>query len=73
MKRKLDPFKTTEGYDALYNGSAKSFIKKTKFEFINEINALITSNIYTILDKESKINIRKAIYVLKTYYENDLK
>lgn len=69
---KLSPFQTSTGYNALYKGSAESINKKTFEEFLIDINNLIHSDIYINLELEKKKYIDIALYIIKTYYKNNL-
>lgn len=66
----ITPFKSIEGYDALYKSGASNIIKKNKEEFDNEINSIITSDIYNFLNQEKKALIDNAFYIIKTYYKD---
>ncbi|NLL02069.1 MAG: hypothetical protein GX265_03505 [Mollicutes bacterium] len=72
FKTEISPFKKGTGYDALYNNNVGSFTKKTKEEFLKEIDNIIQSEIYITLDESNKKAIDNALYVLKTYYEDSL-
>lgn len=72
LKTEITPFKKGTGYDALYNNNVGSFSKKTKDEFLKDIDNLIQSDTYYSLGESEKKSIDSALYVLKTYYEDSL-
>lgn len=69
---KLTPFQTSTGYNALYKGSAESINKKSYEEFLIDINNIIQSDIYINLELEKKKYIDIALYIIKTYYKDNL-
>jgi len=76
FRSELSPFKTQgHGYDALLRrNDSTPIVKKTKAEFFGEIDRLGKDNsIYLSLNDEQKAKIDTAFYILKTYYENELR
>lgn len=72
FKTTISPFISIEGRNALNRGSANHYFKKSKEEFLKELNSLISSDVYNRLDEDNKKRARTALYILKTYYENNL-
>lgn len=72
FQAEISPFKTGQGYNASYTNNINTLNKKTKTEFLTDIDLLTNSSIYINLNSDQKDLIDKAFYVLKTYYENTL-
>lgn len=72
FKTEITPFKKINSQNALYRGDAFEISKKTKEEFFKEIDNIIESNIYLLLEDKKKIMIDNALYVFKNYYQDIL-
>ena len=66
------PFYKEEGYNGLYKKGGTEIKRKTKEEYYEELDSLINSSSYTLLEDTQKALINNAIYILKKYYEDSL-
>lgn len=69
----LSPYIQTEGYNGLYQKGGIEIHLKSKEEYYNELDNLLSSNVYLSADNQKKALINNAIYILKKYYEDSLK